>query len=42
MCMSACLHVCMCATCMPGARGGQWRPEEDVGCVAVSPVGARN
>lgn len=21
MCMSACLHVCMCTTCVPGARG---------------------
>lgn len=25
MCMSACLHVYMCVTCVPGAHGGQKR-----------------
>lgn len=23
MCMSVCLHVCVCTICVPSARGGQ-------------------
>lgn len=31
MYMSVCLHICMCAPCVPDARGGQERERESIG-----------